>query len=77
MIFWNTELETHFQRIKNQVAAVTVKSHYKKQLETRIKCDAPRAVSGAAFKQRSPKGCHTVELASRFLTNEERYSVYY
>ena len=43
-------------------------------METRIKCDASRAVLGAALEQRSTTGWHTVAFVSRFLnSNEERY----
>ena len=73
---WNDEHETHFQSIKNKVANATENTHYNPHLETRIKCDAPRAGLWAALEQRPPTGWHTVAFGSRFLhSNEERYSV--
>ena len=45
-------------------------------MEIRVKCDASRAVFGAALELRSPKDWHTVAFASLFLnSNEEQCRV--
>ena len=74
--FWNDELESHFQPIKDKVANATENTHYNPHLETRFKCDASRAGLGAALEQRSQTDWHTVAFASRFFnSNEERYRI--
>ena len=54
----------------------TTKSHYKPQLESRVKCDASRSGLGAALEQLTVDGWKPIAFASSFLNScEERYSV--
>ena len=73
---WAEEHENCFNEIKNCIANATTNSHYNPQLETRVKCDAPRSGLGAAIEQLTVDGWKPIAIASRFLNScEERYSV--
>ena len=73
---WTAEHETCFTEIKNRIANATANSHYKPQLETRVKCDASRSGLGAALEQLTVDGWKPIAFASWFLNScEERYSV--
>ena len=73
---WTTEHENCFQEIKTRIANATANSHYKPQLETRVKCDASRSGLGAALEQLTVDGWKPIAFTSRFLNScEERYSV--
>ena len=61
--------------MKEKIAETTENEHFNPDLETRIKCDAPRKGLGCALEQRTPNCWHTVAFASRFLNSvDDRYS---
>ena len=73
---WTDEHKKHSNLLKEKIAASTENSHYNPKLDVRVKCDASRSGSGAAFEQNTPEGWIPIAFASRFLiTAEERYSV--
>ena len=72
---WTSELEWHFQQIKEKVANATENTHYNQQFETRTKCDASRAGLGVAIEQRSPIGWHTVAFSSQLLNSKKEKSI--
>ena len=70
------EHENCFTENKNRIANATANSHYKPQLELRVKCDASHSGLGAALEQLTVDGWKPIAFASRFLNScEERYSV--
>ena len=70
------EQENCFIEIKNRIANATANSHYNRQIETRVKCDASRSGHGAALEQLTFDGWKPIAFTSRFLNPcEERYSV--
>ena len=70
------EQENCFIEIKNRIANATANSHYKPQIETRVKCDASRSGHGAALEQLTIDGWRPIAFTSRFSNLcEERYSV--
>ena len=72
---WNIELDTHSQHIKNQLANATKITRYGPHLETRIKCDASRAGSGAAVELRLPTRWQRGAFKSQVFNTNQRYSV--
>ena len=53
---WTEVHENCFCEIKNRIADTTENCQYKPQLETRVKCDAPRSGVGAALGQLTVNG---------------------
>ena len=72
---WTDEHEQNFKLIKTKIAESTEIKHFNPDLETRIKCDAPRKSLGCALKQRTPDGWHTVAFAWRFLNSAEDHYI--
>ena len=67
---------TVLMKKKTRIANATANSHYKPQLETRVKCDASRSGLGAVSEQLTVDGWKSIAFMSRFLNScEERYSV--
>ena len=76
MFIWTKLQGNCFIEIKNRIANATEKSHYKPQLETRVKNDASRSGLGAALEQLTVDGLEPIAFTSRFYNScEERCSV--
>ena len=69
---WEDEQEKAFTEITNEVKRVVELSHFKRNNETRIICDASKQGLGAVLQQRQKEGeWKPTCFASRFLTDFE------
>ena len=74
---WNSDHETAFKRINEEIKKVVELSHFKRNQEIRIICDASKQGLGAVLQQVQNNGeWKPICFASRFLTNfEAKYSI--
>ena len=74
---WNSDHETAFKRINEEIKKVVELSHFKRNQEIRIICDASKQGLGAVLQQIQNNGeWKPICFASRFLTNfEAKYSI--
>ena len=74
---WNSDHETAFKRINEEIEKVVELSHFKRNQENRIICDASKQGLGAVLQQNQNNGeWKPICFASRFLTNfEAKYSI--
>ena len=74
---WNSDHETAFKRINEKFKKVVELSHFKKNQEIRIICDASEQRLGAVLQQnKNNSEWKPICFASRFSTNcEAKYSI--
>ena len=69
---WNQDHEHAFLKINDEVKKVVELSHFKRNKEIRIICDASKQGLGAVLQQRQKiREWNPIYFASRFLTNFE------
>ena len=73
---WNEEHEKAFKRVNEEVRKVAELTHFKRNKELRIICDASKQGLGAVLQQKEKEGWKPISYASRFLTElEAKYSI--
>ena len=73
---WNEEHEKAFKRVNKEVRKVAELTHFKRNKELRIICDASKQGLGAVLQQKEKEGWKPISYASRFLTElEAKYSI--
>ena len=73
---WNEEHEKAFRRVNKKVKKVEELTHFKRNKELRIFCDASKQGLGAVLQQKEKEGWKPISYASRFLTDlEAKYSI--
>ena len=73
---WNEEHEKAFRRVNKEVKKEAELTHFKRNKELRIICDASKQGLGAVLQQKGKEGWKPISYASRFLTDlEAKYSI--